>query len=123
MKSVPIGWDVFFDVFGNRSFGQVRSALAAKGTYVTTVPSVQNAALHLVTGFLARRTRLVVVKSNAADLEVLSRWVEEGKLKPVIDRVVSLSEVAIGQAHVETKRARGKVVVTVDVSQTVGSTS
>ena len=114
-KDFGTGWDVFFDVFGNRSFGALRSALSPKGTYVTTVPSVQNAALHVLTGFLSRRTRLVVVKSNAPDLEVLARWLEGRQLKAVIDRVVSLSDVGSGQAHVETKRARGKVVVKVEV--------
>lgn len=109
-KDLGHGWDVFFDVFGNRSFGAVRPALVPGGTYVTTVPSVQNAALHVVTRF-GRRARLVVVKSKAEDLEVLAKWVEQGKLKAVIDRVVSLDEVGLGQAYVETKRARGKVVV------------
>ena len=112
-KDFGSGWDVFFDVFGNRSFGAVRSVLTTNGTYVTTVPSVQNAALHVLTTFLSRRVRLVVVKSKAGDLELLARWVQEEKLKAVIDRVVTLEEVGLGQAHVETKRARGKVVVRV----------
>ena len=53
---------------------------------------------------------------NTHDLEVLARWVEAGSLRAVIDRVVPLTEAAAGQAHVETKRARGKVVVSVSLS-------
>ena len=105
------GWDVFFDVFGNRSFGQVRTALAPKGTYVSTVPALQTVVLHFATRFLSRRARLVVVKSNTRDLEQLAQWVEAGSLRAMIDRVVPLSETAAAQAHIETKRARGKVVV------------
>lgn len=107
------GWDVFFDVFGNRRFAQVRSALSASGTYVSTVPAVNTVVMHVLTRFFARRARLVVVKSNGRDLEQLAQWADAGALSAVVDRVVPLTEVASGQAHVETKRARGKVVVRV----------
>lgn len=104
-------WDVFFDVFGNRSFFKVRPSLARKGTYISTVPAPVNVALHLVTRPFGKRSRLIVVKSNSADLEQLSKWIEAGVLKPVVDRVVPIEETAAGQAHIETKRARGKVVI------------
>lgn len=104
-------FDVVFDVFGNRGFREARKALAPRGTFVTTVPSPAAVALHLATAWLPRRARLVVVKSNRRDLEQLTRWVDEGKLKAVVDRVVPLEQTSAGQAHVETKRARGKVVV------------
>ncbi len=107
------GWDVFFDVFGNRRFCQVRSSLSPSGTYVSTVPAVNTVVMHGLTSFFARRARLVVVKSNAIDLEQLAQWVAAGTLCAVVDRVVPFTEVGSGQAHVETKRARGKVVVRV----------
>ena len=108
------GWDVFFDVFGNRRFSQVRPALSATGTYVSTVPAANTVLMHALTFFAVRRARLVVVKSNSRDLEQLAQWVQAGTLVAVVDRVVPFTEVARGQAHVETKRARGKVVVRVD---------
>lgn len=104
-------WDVFFDVFGNRSFFKVRAALGPRGTYISTVPAPVNVALHFATRLFGKRSRLIIVKSNGEDLEQLSKWVEAGILKPVVDRVVPLEETAAGQAHIETKRARGKVVV------------
>ncbi len=104
-------WNVFFDVFGNRSFGQVRGALAAKATYVSTVPSVRLILQQGLTRFFGKRAKLVIVNSNTQDLELLARWIEEGKLKPVLDRVVPLIDVPAAQAHIETKRARGKVVI------------
>jgi NADPH:quinone reductase-like Zn-dependent oxidoreductase len=104
-------FDLVFDVFGNRSFGAARKALTKRGTFVTTVPSPKAVLLHGLTLALPQRSRLVVVKPNAKDLEVLARFVDEERLKPVIDRVVPLAETGLGMAHVETKRARGKVVV------------
>lgn len=79
--------------------------------YVSTVPAVSNVALHLTTRLIARKARLVVVQSKSRDLAQLAQWIEAGTLKPVVDRVVRLEDTAAGQAHIETKRARGKVVV------------
>lgn len=105
------GWDVFFDIFGNRSFRRARPALGDGGAYVTTVPSLSIAVQQVLTLPLRQRARLVLVRSNRRDLDQLARWVDEGRLRPVIDRVVRLDEVAAAQAHIETKRALGKVVV------------
>ncbi len=110
-------WSCVFDVFGNRRFSAAKASLAPRGVYVTTVPSVRNVFDDLRTRWLPlRKARLVVVKSNAKDLEVLKGFVERGQLKPVIDRVVPLAETASGQAHVETRRARGKVVISVSTA-------
>ena len=106
-------WDVFFDVFGNRGVGEVRGALSSKGTYVSTVPSVTIAVQHLATHLTSKRARLVVVKPNPVDLELLAKWCDEGKLKPVLDRVFPFTEVAEAQALIETRRARGKVIIRV----------
>jgi NADPH:quinone reductase-like Zn-dependent oxidoreductase len=38
---------------------------------------------------------------------------EEGKIKPIIDRSFPLSETAAAVRYVEEKHARGKVVITV----------
>jgi NADPH:quinone reductase-like Zn-dependent oxidoreductase len=107
------GFDVFFDVFGNRSFREVRPALAPRGTYVSTVPGAGMVLLHFLTRFSGRRARLVVVKSNGRDLEQLARWLEAGTVNAVVDRALPLAQAGAGQAHLETKRARGKVVVRV----------
>lgn len=107
-------WSCVFDVFGNRRFSSAKPSLAPRGVYVSTVPSVRSVFDDLRTRWLPfKRSRLVVVTSNTKDLEVLCRFVERGQLKPIIDRVVPLADTAAGQAHVETKRARGKVVISV----------
>jgi NADPH:quinone reductase-like Zn-dependent oxidoreductase len=110
-------WSCVFDVFGNRRFSAAKASLAPHGVYVTTVPSVRNVFDDLRTRWLPfKKARLVVVKSNAKDLEVLRGFVERGLLRPIIDRVVPLAETAAGQTHVETKRARGKVVISVSTA-------
>ncbi len=106
--------DVFFDVYGNQSFQQVQPMLSAQGTYVSTVPK-RHVFLRWATTALSRqRCRLVIVHSRAKDLSLLATWAESGILKPVIDSRFSLADIREAQARVETRRARGKVIVTID---------
>ena len=58
--------------------------------------------------------RLVVVRPRRADLELLSRFIEEGALTPIVDRVLPWTEAAEAHAYLETKHARGEVVPTLD---------
>jgi alcohol dehydrogenase len=57
--------------------------------------------------------RNIAVGDRNALIE-LSRVIAMAGIKPVIDRVVPMSEIAAAQAHIETKRARGKVVIRVE---------
>lgn len=108
-------FDTWFDVFGNKSFPAAHTMLARRGTYVTTVPDVRNAAWHVATRVSpGRHARLVVVHSRRRDLERLARWMETGHLHPVLERTYPLAQAADAHELVETKRARGKVVLTTE---------
>jgi NADPH:quinone reductase-like Zn-dependent oxidoreductase len=105
--------DVFFDVFGNHRFPDIRPLLAPHGRFISTVPGraiLQWALLSRLGG--GPQARLVVVKSRAADLELLASWIEAQRLSPVVDRTFRLEEVQQAHTYIETKRARGKVVLT-----------
>lgn len=106
-------WDCVFDAFGNRSFGAVRATLAPLGTYVTTVPAARNVIDHVRTAVGFPRARLVVVESNRRDLESLADWISQGFIKPVVDSTFALEDIAEAHRRVETRRARGKVIVRV----------
>lgn len=106
-------FDAFFDVFGNRPWRAVRGRLARRGGYVTTVPGGRAIVDELISRVSGRRARLVIVRSNRADLEVLGGWLDAGTIRPVVDRVLPLDAVAEAHRYLETKRARGKVVLRV----------
>ena len=59
----------------------------------------------------SRSARIVTVRSRAADLATLRRLTDEGSLRPVVDRVYPLDQVIDAQRYLETKRARGKIVM------------
>jgi NADPH:quinone reductase-like Zn-dependent oxidoreductase len=104
---------VVLDAFGNLSFDRVKSVLATGGIYVTTVPSVRIVRDSLRTLARHPRARLVVVRARRADLEAIGRFVGDSLLRPVVDRVVPFEDAIEGLRHLETKRARGKIVVKV----------
>ena len=105
-------YDAFFDVFGNQSFFGVRHLLTARGCYVSTVPSPRNIRDHGLTRFSPlRRARLVVVRSRRADLDTLSAWVAEGRLRPLIAARLPLAETAQAHAMIQTKNTHGKIVL------------
>ncbi len=60
---------------------------------------------------------LTIIGSNSAtkrELEVMMPFVREGRLKPVVDRVFPLREVAEAHRYMSTRRHFGKVVLQVD---------
>lgn len=107
----PPRFHAFFDVFGNQRPARARRALLAGGRFCTTVPRAGS----LLDEGLARlglpRPRLVIVRSRRRDLEQLAAWVAEGRLRPIVDRVLPLEQCAEAMAYLETRRARGKVVL------------
>ncbi len=106
-------YDVVFDVFGNRTLREARRALAARGVAVKTVPKARDLLQIALTRFSSRQARLVVVRPRRRDLELISRWLDEGKVVPVVDTTYALDQIAEAEAHVATKHTRGKVVVAV----------
>jgi NADPH:quinone reductase-like Zn-dependent oxidoreductase len=112
-RTPAAAFDVVFDVFGDRTFDEMRSLLTPRGTFISTVPKLHVVRSRFRTAFTRPRARLVVVRSRRADLEWLADVVERGRLRSVIDRVLPLADIAEAQRYLATRRARGKVVLRV----------
>lgn len=70
----------------------------------------------LLPGFLGGEKRkyiLVTGKPNSACFERLAKWIQEGKLRAVLDSTYEFNEVPKAFERLKTGRARGKVVVRV----------
>ncbi len=103
--------DLFFDVFGNYALKNVSSHLTPKGKYISTLPRIHTIKNHIFTRFSAKKGRLVVVKSKAKDLQWLANQMANGNIKPVVDSIFPLEDIQKAHERVETKRARGKVLI------------
>ncbi len=105
------GFDAVFDVFGSLPWPSASAPLTRRGRYCTTI--VRPA--FLARGALARiglhRAHFVHVRSRRADLDSIRELIERGHLRPVVDRVWPLTEARAAHAYLETRRARGKVVL------------
>src|SRR5207248_10391479 len=103
-------YDLIFDTVGNRSVRELRRALAQGGksavTGYTTLAEAMG--VPLFGGKDIARVSVHVVATN--DLEFLSKLIEAGKVRPVIDRRYPFAEIPAGIAYVELGHARGKVV-------------
>lgn len=103
--------DAVFDIYGNFPWPRARRTLRVDGRFCTTVPRPGS----VLRGQLRRlgwhRAALVVVESRRRDLEQLRNWVNDGKVRPVVDRVFELDEASEAHTYIETRRARGKVVL------------
>jgi NADPH:quinone reductase-like Zn-dependent oxidoreductase len=107
-------FDVIFDVFGNYCFDDVKHLLEPRGAYVHTIPSARIFKDVARTFVRRKRAKLVVVKSRRTDLDWLRQQIDAGSVRVVVDRSFPLGYVADAHRYMETKRARGKVVLAVD---------
>jgi NADPH:quinone reductase-like Zn-dependent oxidoreductase len=54
---------------------------------------------------------MVVVRPNRKDLEQLASWMVRGELPAVVDARYALAQAADAFRRLESKRARGKVLI------------
>ena len=59
------------------------------------------------------RAAFVSVRPNAEQLREIARLIDDGKVKPVIDKTFRLEDAALAHRHVEGGHTRGKVVLEV----------
>ena len=115
-------YDLMLDVAGSRSWSECRRVLNPQATLVIVGAPKGTRLLgplsHIVKVRLAalRSSQKVVffmAKVNKADMEVLRELLEDGKVKPVIDRRYELSEIADALRYLGEGHAQGKIVLAV----------
>ena len=111
-------YDLIFDAIGNRSVADYRRALIPAGRCVvagfTTLPLVFQVLLFGTWG--GAQIASFLAQLNQPDLLVLKALLESGKIVPVIDRSYPLAQTADAIRYLETSRARGKVIITMEAN-------
>ena len=116
-------YDVIFQLGGKHSPSHCRRALTpggrlvlssgdSDGTWIGPMDRIIKAAA--LSPFVSQTLAALNIKPSRADLEKLAGLIDDGKLKPVIDRTYALEEVAEAVRYVEQGHARGKVLVRID---------
>ena len=106
-------WNVIFDAAGKSSFSEAKAALTDDGRYVTTEPSLKNAATSLLTWPMAQQSKVMLARSRAEDLRELLGLYEAGRLKVEIARRFPLADAAAAHRMIENDSFCGKIVLTV----------
>jgi NADPH:quinone reductase-like Zn-dependent oxidoreductase len=114
-------YDLIYDAVGNRSVSDFKRALSPNGRAVVAgFTSMSRLFQIILLGAWASKTGsqkiglMGTAQANKKDLLVIKELLESGKVVPVIDKRYPLSETAEAIRYLETGRARGKVIITVE---------
>jgi NADPH:quinone reductase-like Zn-dependent oxidoreductase len=105
-------FDVVLDAVAKLPMRQGLRVLKRGGMLVSVNPGLNNPLSKLAARLRGRRLQAVMVKPVAEDLRSITRWIEQGQVKPIIDRCWPLAEAVAAHRHSETGRAQGKIVLT-----------
>ena len=119
-------YDMIFDNVGNHTIAERRRVLNPNG--ICVLAGMGSAGKHegqwsrlagnlksfFVSPFISQKFKFFIAKLLKADLIVLRDLMQEGKVKPVIDREYPMSETAEALGYLEEGHARGKVVITIE---------
>ena len=106
-------YDLILDVVGNRSYTEYKNALKSGGRYVMVGGSA-SLMLELILRKPFTKTKSLWIlphEVNNKDLKLMSEWVENDLLKPVIDKVYPLDQAAQALQYLGNAKAVGKVVL------------
>lgn len=108
------GVDVLVDHIGSDTFDRSLKSLARGGRLVTCgATSGNTATININLVFFKLLSILGSTMGSLAELHEIFRHVEEGRLRPVVDRVLPLEQIAEAHRVLEAREAFGKVVLTV----------
>lgn len=102
--------DVVLDLIGGETQARSWKTLKKGGILVSTVqaPAEETAAAHGV-----RQGMVYAAPPISQSLTQLAKWVDEGKVKPVVSQVLPLREAQKAHQKVQGNHTRGKLVLQV----------
>jgi len=111
-------YDVIIDIIGKSSFSRSVKSLNPNGRYVLGNPTVTAMLRGFLTSLISDRKVISKFAGYHKEaFEFIRSQIEEGKLKPVIDKRFSLERVADAHRYVEAGLKAGNVVLIVDHRQ------
>jgi NADPH:quinone reductase-like Zn-dependent oxidoreductase len=103
-------FDIVLDCVGGSPFPWM-ALLGGGGRYASPMPNPVVFLRSMLNPLTGKKARAVMLKSNAADLRVLDRLVEAGKLRVVIDSRYPLTDLRAAWERSLSGRAAGKIVI------------
>ena len=99
-----VEYDIVFDVVGKSTPPECKSVMKPDGVYITTQPTPDEKSKKWQQKLMPnQKAKVIMLQSNAEDLVYLTKQIEAGKIKTVIDRTYPLLEIADAHAYSETE--------------------
>ena len=114
-------YDLIFDCISNYSLSACKRILTPKGILIMVgdqsgrgMSSILARSITAVISswFVSQKLITLLARPNREDLTIIRDLMKAGKVKPVIDRCYTLSEVPEAIRYLGKKHARGKVIIT-----------
>ncbi len=104
-------YDLIFDVIGNKNFLTCKKRLNPGGIYVTSLPRPKILLHRFISWFTSKKVKGFLMKSESNDLDILSSYVENGKLQICVDKEYPLENIAEAHRHSQMGKTEGKIVI------------
>ncbi len=113
-------YDLVFAVGGYHRICHYKRVLTPAGRYVSAGGSMAQIFQAMLLGPLhskkgGKQLKSMIAKPSKTDLEFLNTLFEEGKIKPVIEKVYSLNEMPDALRYLGEGHAAGKLVIKIEV--------
>jgi len=112
-----VTYDVIFDMVAKGSYSGCIKALKPKGRYLMANPRISDMLRAFPTSkFSDKKAIFAFAEEKEEELLALKEMIEQGKIKPVVDKVYPLEQAAEAHKRVEAEERLGPVVISVHKS-------
>lgn len=110
-------YNLILGINGNYSILDYKKILTPGGIYVMVGGTLSQIFKSLIFGWLlsfgSKKMKSVAAKPDRHDLEFLATLLENGKIKPIIDRRYSLDKTADAMNYLSQGHSKGKVIINI----------
>lgn len=113
-------FDLLLDIAGNRNWGEIKRVLQPNARYIIIGAPKSNGLLGPLGAILKLRLSALgasqtvaffIAQFNREDFLLLKELFESGQVKPLVEKVYPLEQIAAAMRHLGTGHAHGKIVV------------
>jgi NADPH:quinone reductase-like Zn-dependent oxidoreductase len=113
-------FDIIFDAVGKTTFAQCKNILKSNGKFLEAGITLKVFPSVISTTFFGSKKAMIMATGlrppveRTKDLKFIADLLEGGKIKPVIDRVYPIEQIAEAHTFVDTGRKKGNVVISLN---------